>query len=563
MGFPYFPLHRGDMLIFSFYNHLIKMKDVLIELKGIGMVFETEKMPVRALQNVSFTVNEGEFLSIIGPSGCGKTTLLRIIGGLIEQTEGEVIFKKGAVQDLHKNSGFVFQDPTLLPWRKVLGNTLLPLEVAKKKIEAEDEEKVKKILAMVDLTGFEHFYPNELSGGMKQRVAIARALVQDPLVLLMDEPFGALDEITRGRMNFELLRIWKETGKTIVFVTHSIPEAVLLSDRVVILSDRPGTVKEVLEIKLKRDRDVNIIETDDFSKYVQKVRKALGAYTNGRIHFNTKITRGEVVKPPKRLDDFVATPKISTLTLYTMYILVFLLTIGFWKGITSLFNIPPFLLPPPEDVFFEYLSLLGNGMLLKHTYVTLYETITGFLAGMTIGILLGYPLAKSRKLERILSPYIVAAQTAPKIALAPLIVIWLGFGLSSKIFLVALIVFFPIFVNMITGIRSSDRNLLELMKSTGASKFDIFRKIEIPSSLPMLFAGFKTAITLAVIGAVVGEFVGANAGLGYLTIYAAGLMDTPQVFVAIIQLTVLGIILYALVSFIEKLLMPWYEAKKK
>jgi len=535
----------------------------LIEVKNLGMTFEAEKNPVRALQNVSFNVKEGEFLSIIGPSGCGKTTLLRIIGGLLKQTEGEVIFKKGTVTELHKNSGFVFQDPTLLPWRKVFGNILLPLEVAKKDLGAEEEKKVKDLLAMVDLTGFENSYPNELSGGMKQRVAIARALAQDPLVLLMDEPFGALDEITRGRMNFELLRIWKETGKTVIFVTHSIPEAVLLSDRIVILSERPGTVKEVLDIKLKRERDMSIIETEEFSKYVQKVRKALGAYTNGRIHINAKAAKGEEVKPPKRLEDFIPAPKISTLTLYAMYIVVFLLAIGIWKGLTSLFHIPSFLLPPPEDVFFEYISLLMNGLLLKHTYVTLCETITGFLAGAAIGMLLGYPLAKSRKLERILSPYIVAAQTAPKIALAPLIVIWLGFGLSSKFFLVALIVFFPIFVNMITGMRSVDMNLLELMKSTGASKFDIFKKIEMPSSLPMLFAGFKTGITLAVIGAVVGEFVGANAGLGYLTIYAAGLMDTTQVFVAILQLTVLGIVLYALVSFIGKKLMPWHEIEEK
>ncbi|MCK4735300.1 MAG: ABC transporter permease, partial [Methanophagales archaeon] len=306
-----------------------------------------------------------------------------------------------------------------------------------------------------------------------------------------------------------------------------------------------------------------IIETEEFSKYVQKVRKALGAYTNGRIHINAKTAKGKEVKPPKRLEDFIPTPKISTLTLYAMYIMVFILTIGIWKGLTSLFHIPSFLLPPPEDVFFEYVSLLMNGLLLKHTYVTLIETLTGFLAGAAIGMCLGYPLAKSRKLERILSPYIVAAQTAPKIALAPLIVIWLGFGLSSKFFLVALIVFFPIFVNMITGMRSVDRNLLELMKSTGASKFDIFKKIEMPSSLPMLFAGFKTGITLAVIGAVVGEFVGANAGLGYLTIYAAGLMDTSQVFVAILQLTLLGIVLYALVSLIGKKLMPWYEAEKE
>lgn len=536
-------------------------REILIEIKGVGKVFETEEGRVRALKDVSFNVREGEFLSIIGPSGCGKTTLLRIIGGLVEQTEGEIIFKKGTIEDLHRNCGFVFQDPTLLPWRDVLGNILLPLEVAREGNSERDEEKkkVKELLAMVELEGFEHFYPRELSGGMKQRVAIARALAQDPLILLMDEPFGALDEMTRGRMNFELLRIWKETGKTVIFVTHSIPEAVLLSERVVVLSERPGTVKDIIDIKFD-ERNPSIIETEEFNKYVQKVRKALGAYTDGRIHIGADLKR-EDVRPVRKFEDFVPVPKFTPF-LYIMYILVFLLFISAWKAVTFIFRIPPFLLPPPEDVFREYATLLMNGLLLAHTYVTLYETITGFLAGSAIGMLLGYPLAKSRRLERMLSPYIVAAQTAPKIALAPLIVIWLGFGIASKFFLVALIVFFPIFVNMITGVRSVDRNLLELMKSTGASKFDIFWKIEIPSSLPMLFAGYKTGITLAVIGAVVGEFVGANAGLGYLTIYAAGLMDTTQVFVAIFQLTLLGISLYALISFIEKKLMPWYERKE-
>jgi len=543
-------------------------REVLIEIKGVGKVFETEEGSVRALKDVSFNVREGEFLSIIGPSGCGKTTLLRIIGGLVEQTEGEIVFKKGTIEDLHRNCGFVFQDPTLLPWRDVLGNILLPLEVARggkrdkgegNSEKDEEKKKVKELLAMVELEGFEHFYPRELSGGMKQRVAIARALAQDPLILLMDEPFGALDEMTRGRMNFELLRIWKETGKTVIFVTHSIPEAVLLSERVVVLSERPGTVKDIIDIKFD-ERNPSIIETEEFNKYVQKVRKALGAYTDGKIHIGADLKR-EDVRPVRKFEDFVPVPKFTPF-LYIMYIFVFLLFISAWKAVTFIFRIPPFLLPPPEDVFIEYVTLLVNRLLLVHTYVTLYETITGFLAGSAIGMLLGYPLAKSRRLERILSPYIVAAQTAPKIALAPLIVIWLGFGIASKFFLVALIVFFPIFVNMITGVRSVDRNLLELMKSTGASKFDIFWKIEIPSSLPMLFAGYKTGITLAVIGAVVGEFVGANAGLGYLTIYAAGLMDTTQVFVAIFQLTLLGISLYALISFIEKKLMPWYERKE-
>jgi NitT/TauT family transport system permease protein len=202
-----------------------------------------------------------------------------------------------------------------------------------------------------------------------------------------------------------------------------------------------------------------------------------------------------------------------------------------------------------------------NGTLLHHTYITLNETITGFILGAAIGIALGYPLGKSRLLEKIFTPYIVAAESAPKIALAPLVVIWLGFGMISKIFLAGVIVFFPIFICMITGLHSVDKNLLELMKSNRAGTWDIFNKIEIPSSLPILFAGFKTGITLAVIGAVVGEFVGARGGLGYLTIYAAGLMNTPLVFTAILQLTILGVLLYLLVSYLEKIIIPWYHSE--
>ncbi|RLE79144.1 MAG: ABC transporter ATP-binding protein [Thermoprotei archaeon] len=535
--------------------------DALIRIRGIGKVFESGENHVRALQDVSFDVKEREFVSIIGPSGCGKTTLLRIIGGLIEPSEGEIIFRDGSVEDLHRSCGFVFQDPVLLPWRTVIDNVVLPLEVREGGKCGEYYEKAEELLELVGLKGFEKYFPHELSGGMRQRVAIARALMQDPKILLMDEPFGALDEITRGRMNFELLRIWKETGKTIIFVTHSIPEAVLLSNKIVVLSERPGTVKGIIDVTLPSERSPALIGTKEFNECVNRVRKVLGAYVDGKVYVGE--ARREERGATKKFEEIIPVPRINTFTLYMMYILVFILFLALWKGVTLIFHIPKFLLPPPEDVFIEYFSLLLKGTLLKHTYVTLYETITGFLAGAAIGMILGYPLAKSRKLERILSPYIVAAQTAPKIALAPLIVIWLGFGIASKFFLVALIVFFPIFVNMITGVRAVDRNLLDLMRSTGAKAWDVFWKVELPSSLPVLFAGFKTGITLAVIGAVVGEFVGANAGLGYMTIYAAGMMDTTQVFVAILQLTILGICLYALISYIGRLLMPWYEEEKE
>ncbi|MDG6999579.1 MAG: ABC transporter ATP-binding protein, partial [Nitrososphaerota archaeon] len=190
-----------------------------------------------ALDNVSFEVNEGDFLSIVGPSGCGKSTLLKMIAGLVEPTKGEIYVFQNQVQEPISDVGFVFQSSLLMPWRTVLDNVLLPIELLHKD-KKHFVDRAQELISLVGLAGFEKRYPRELSGGMQQRVAIARALIHNPSLLLMDEPFGALDEMTRDQMGIELLRITEKMGKTVLFVTHSIPEAVLLSDRVLVLSQR-------------------------------------------------------------------------------------------------------------------------------------------------------------------------------------------------------------------------------------------------------------------------------------------------------------------------------------
>jgi NitT/TauT family transport system ATP-binding protein len=536
--------------------------EVLAGLHNIGKTYQSEKETVSVLNAISFDIHKNEFISIIGPSGCGKTTLLRIIGGLIEYSDGQIVIPEGSVTEFNKKCGFVFQDPTLLPWRTVKDNVALPLEVSDKSHSTDWNEKTSSVLKLVELTGHESYYPSQLSGGMRQRVSIARALVQDPVILLMDEPFGALDEITRGKMNLELLKIRKETGKTIIFVTHSIPEAVLLSDRVIVLSKTPATIRDVIDISFTTDRSESTPETGEFNDYVIRIRNSL--HNKEKIIGTIKCKENEEdlpdeERPKKKFEEYKSLPQIKTSTLYAMYIAVFLGMLILWESAILIWDIPKYLVPSPGDVFSTYVATTLNGTLLHHTYITLTETIIGFIIGASIGIALGYPLGKSRLLEKIFTPYIVAAESAPKISLAPLVVIWLGFGMISKVFLAGIIVFFPIFINMVTGIHSVDKNLLELMKSNGASKFDIFKKIEMPSSFPILFAGFKTGITLAVIGAVVGEFVGASGGLGYLTIYAAGLMNTPLVFTAILQLTILGILLYSFMSWLEKKIVPWYN----
>jgi len=238
----------------------------LVEIDSVTKVFRTlSGDEVRALENISFGVLPGEFLSIVGPSGCGKSTLLRIIAGLLKPTRGRVLVGDRPVEGPLKGVGFVFQRPVLFDWHKVLGNVLAPVELAGLR-KRDFKDKARELIRLVKLEGFEDKYPAELSGGMQQRVSIARALILDPDILIMDEPFGALDALTRDQLNLELLKIWEEKRKTVIFVTHNIPEAVLLGDRVVVFSPRPGRAKAIIPIDLDRPRGVEAKTDPRFGK---------------------------------------------------------------------------------------------------------------------------------------------------------------------------------------------------------------------------------------------------------------------------------------------------------
>ena len=247
-------------------------------MERVAKTFETKDASVEALREVSLDIREDEFVTLIGPSGCGKSTLLRIIGGLIEPTTGTVELRgrSAKVAQRSKDIGFVFQQPALLPWRTVTANIELPFEL-NKGAGSDRLCSTEEILALVGLGAFAKAHPYQLSGGMQQRVAIARALIFDPALLLMDEPFGALDEITRAGMRYELLRIWGQSKKTVLFVTHSIPEAIVLSDRVVVMSPRPGQIREVLDIKLPRPRNEEIESAPEFVRIADRLRHLLRA----------------------------------------------------------------------------------------------------------------------------------------------------------------------------------------------------------------------------------------------------------------------------------------------
>lgn len=244
----------------------------MIEVNNVGKTYHTGSEEVHSLEQVSFSAEQGEFVSIIGPSGCGKSTLLKIMGDIIEPTKGLVTVDGLPSREARLKGMFsyVFQNPVLLPWRRVIDNVRLPLEVLHR-----NGRDPSDLLQLVGLAGFENRYPKELSGGMQHRAALARALTFDPQILLMDEPFGAVDEITRDTLNIELLRIWQEIRVTIFFITHSISEAVFLSDRVLLLAGRPAHVKQIAEIPFKRPRNNSLKDSMEFQEIVRCLRKDL------------------------------------------------------------------------------------------------------------------------------------------------------------------------------------------------------------------------------------------------------------------------------------------------
>jgi len=247
----------------------------VIECRQLGKSYETlDGDPVTALEDIDLSISEGEFVCVVGPSGCGKSTLLKIFAGLLPYTSGSALLLGQPITGARRDIGVVFQSAVLLQWRNVLNNVLLPADAQGLRRDAY-RGRARELLTMVGLAGFENKYPFELSGGMQQRVAITRALVHDPALLLMDEPFGALDAMTREQMNLDLQRIWMQSGKTVFLITHSIPEAVFLGDRVAVMTARPGRIAGVLTVPFARPRSLDVMATPEFGRIVTEIRKML------------------------------------------------------------------------------------------------------------------------------------------------------------------------------------------------------------------------------------------------------------------------------------------------
>ena len=247
----------------------------MIEIENVSKHFVSrDRDRVSALANVSISIRRNEFVCLVGPSGCGKSTLLRLVGGLLPVSQGHIAIDGRLIREPRAETGIVFQSPTLLPWATIQDNVVFPLKMMRR-LTAQSTDRARSLLKLVGLEGFEGKYPRELSGGMQMRAGICRALVHDPDILLMDEPFGALDALTREELTLELMRIWHEQPKTVLFVTHSIPESVLLADRVVVLSPRPGRIADIVFVDVPRPRQFGMEGLDEFQRAARRIRKLI------------------------------------------------------------------------------------------------------------------------------------------------------------------------------------------------------------------------------------------------------------------------------------------------
>ena len=520
------------------------MTTALVTLSAVGKVFASG---VRALDNLDIEVRPGEFLSLLGPSGCGKSTALRIIAGLAEPSSGRVEWRQPVGGSDKGGIGFVFQEPTLMPWATVAANVRLPLKLMGHAKDAQP--RVDAALARVGLASFATSYPRELSGGMKMRASIARALVTEPRLLLMDEPFAALDEITRFRLNNDLLAVWEALGKTVVFVTHSVFEFGLSLAA-------GGGDDAAARAGVRRAGDRGTLSPRRELPHLGDVRLVLPAGVasafarHGRAGMNADRTKED------------AGPLRERVLRILLPIAVLIALVLVWHAVVQVYAIPPYVLPGPLLVLSTLVS--DWAVLWDSLLVTLATTLEGFLLAAFGGIALAVLFNQSRLIEYSLYPYAVILQVTPIVAIAPLLLIYLP-QQAAVLACAWIVAFFPVLANSTLGLNSVDRNLADLFRLYGATRREVLTELKLPSALPYMLAGLKIAGGLSLIGAVVAEIAagsaGAGSGLAYRIVESGYRLNIPRMFAALLLLSVSGIAIFFALSLASHLLLRrWHES---
>jgi ABC-type nitrate/sulfonate/bicarbonate transport system ATPase subunit/ABC-type nitrate/sulfonate/bicarbonate transport system permease component len=544
----------------------------MLEVREVTKVFyddpKVRQHELLVLDRVNLSVPKNQFVCLLGPSGCGKTTLLRVVAGLNESDGGEVLVDGRVVTGPGQDRSMVFQNYGLLPWRTVEENVQFGLEVRGE--PAEDRRgKCKTAIRKVGLAGFERHFPHQISGGMQQRTGLARALSKDPQILLMDEPFAAVDMQTREVLQEELLRIWNTTQTTVLFVTHSVEEAVYLGDRVIVMAAKPGRIRADVTIDLPRPRYAsNVKSSPRFGQLCAMLRELLvDEHTAGGTSANGSGSLAAPLPPaePDRKDGVATATRLKRkfrLTDHPNAVrgVSLALTFGLWEWYGR--GVDPIFFSYPTAIAEAFPAMIKSGELQKALFSTLGGLAAGFSLSIVIGVTIGLLMGRYRLFDYLVDLQISALYSTPNVALIPLLILWFGLGMTSKIFIVFLAAVFPIIVNTYGGVRNVSRSLVEIAQAEGARERQIFGKIIVPASLPFIMAGIRLAVGRAVVGMVVAEMFTAMSGMGGAIVYYGNAFATDKLFVVIILLALLGVGLTGAVKFLEVKLAPWKQTER-
>jgi NitT/TauT family transport system ATP-binding protein len=546
----------------------------MIAVENLWKAFYDERRGsiVVAIENVTFEIPRGQFVCIVGPSGCGKSTLIRILAGLEQATAGHT---DTGERNASRPPAMVFQEASLFPWLTVEDNVAYPLRLQGVG-KAARGERTQPLLEMTNLGGFSHAYPHQLSGGMKQRASVARALIDDASdLLLMDEPFGALDEQTRIGLQQELLRIWDQSKKTVIFITHSVEEALSLADRVLVMSARPGRIVADIEVPFARPRNVlalrrepafgeltfkiwQLLKHDEAAAEIGKIAEPSAATETmaARITVPQPPAAGSGALDPASLEALVRPPARDKI-LQVLGMFSPLLVLLVWEALTRSGALDFRFFPAPSAIFETFWQLVTSGTLLTDTLATAARVAIGFAMGAVPALALGLVLGLWRVPRLILNPIFSALYPVPKIAIFPLLLLLLGVGEMSKYVLIAVVAFFLVFFNTLTGVLQIPRIYLDVAKNAGASQLQLFGTVAWPAALPGIFTGLRLAIGTAFVVIAAVEFVGAKSGLGYAIWSAWQTFAVEKMYVGIVAISAVGYLSILLIDLVERLTMPW------
>jgi NitT/TauT family transport system ATP-binding protein len=515
---------------------------IIVEVRRVRKTFDTSRKVVVALLPVNLEIATGEIVCFLGPSGCGKSTLLSIIAGLEKGSDGTVWANGQEVKGPSTDRILLFQEAALFPWLDVRHNVEFGLQQMGMP-GPKRKEIAQKLIEVVHLKGFEHSYVHQLSGGMRQRAAIARALAMDPQILLMDEPFGALDALTRDRLHAELESIWSQTRKTILFVTHNVREAVALGDRVIVFAPRPGRIVGEFKIDLPRPRHL-----EDHA-LIDKAAEILHLLKAGIID-NEQDDKASVIENEQVESENTASSTLDKLRINSRWLPKFLRQVSFyillllvWEGLASGGIWPSYLFAGPLDVWQSLLDGFRSGVFFEAILTSVSRLAIGYGISLLLGIILGLLTGLNSYVKETLGSLVLGFQALPSVCWVPLALLWFGISENTMIFVVVMGALFSIVLGVEAGIKNILPVYLKAAGNMGARGLNLAFRVVLPAALPSIVAGLKQGWAFAWRSLMAAEIIYVTTSLGGLLETSSNANNVAQLFAVMVIIVVVGVLI--------------------